>query len=174
MFFIRSFTLSLLSDYHSSAKSLMLNLNHISGHMCVLMPLLSCLLFSFNQNLLTKPLRFLQSLCHCRNRRNNNAADVISIGSHKNEVGAATTTATAAIELRNNEKRQQHQHHHQHSFCCCRRCLNKPYVNKQRCGSKVWQVRWLFCQIRSSNGAAASCTSSSVIARQDNVRHAQR
>ncbi|XP_058987381.1 uncharacterized protein LOC101888481 [Musca domestica] len=88
------------TNYHSSAKSLMLNLNHISGHM-----------------------------------RNNNAADVISIGSHKNEVGAATTTATAAIELRNNETRQQQQHHHQHSFCWCRRCLNKPV-----CGFKLRKI----------------------------------
>ncbi|XP_075150290.1 uncharacterized protein LOC142224397 [Haematobia irritans] len=145
------------TNYHSSAESFMRNLNHISRHMCVLMPILSCLLFSFNQNLLTKPLRFLQT---CRRyRRHTHTYTMPTIHHHH----ATETTAIAKAT------RMKSPTYHINRCCLNKRDINSNNNNntnndKKRNGNSFLHAFYpTKCQSKNT-----------MIATLDNVRHAER
>uniref|UniRef100_A0A1I8NMA3 Ig-like domain-containing protein n=1 Tax=Stomoxys calcitrans TaxID=35570 RepID=A0A1I8NMA3_STOCA len=153
------------TNYHSSAESFMGNLNRISRHMCVLMPILSCLLFSFNQNLLTKPWSFLQ-ICRRKYRRRCHSHHTMSrvISTSKLHEAGTTGVVTKASRI-------EPQHCYHINWCC----LNKRYVNNNNNGANNKYKRnasqFLCCFCPTTTKCQRRIT---VIATLDNVRHAER
>lgn len=138
----------------------MVNLNNISRHMCVLMPILSCLLFSFNQNLLTKPLRFLQSFCrrHCYQQTKK-----CKIPSRRKR-----DTSAAAAHLTDLFGNQLSTHMEHRRPCQLQNVgFNKPHVNKPRNESQLL-LRLFFSKCQ------RSLVCSVISMAENNLRHAER